>query len=247
MDALARWGPPLWYEWSLRGLIAGAAWQTKVLQCGSLPRYLLICIATAFGLAASSYALFGPEIVVPEQWWRDVKFYEAVIAGVTLAAAVAAARSNSRFGAIAAMGVVGYGVALLYVLFGAPDLAMTQFVVETLTVILFVLAFYFLPPFTQISSRRVILRDAIVSLIAGAGMTALVLGALQTQCHSAISAYYVEHSLPLAHGRNVVNVILVDFRGIDTLGEITVLGVAGVGVFALLKLRPSASNRESPP
>ena len=109
--------------------------------------------------------------------------------------------------------------------------------IETLTVILFVLVFYHLPRFASLSSRAARIRDLVVAVMAGATMTALVLVASSVQLHPPISDYFAENSQPLAHGRNIVNVILVDFRGIDTLGEITVLAVAGVGVYALLKLR----------
>jgi multicomponent Na+:H+ antiporter subunit A len=115
---------------------------------------------------------------------------------------------------------------------------MTQFLVETLTVILFVLVFYHLPRFSSLSSELARTRDVIVALIAGGLMTGLVLVTSNVQFHPTISDYFAEHSLAQAHGRNIVNVILVDFRGLDTLGEITVLSVAGIGVYALLKLRP---------
>jgi multicomponent Na+:H+ antiporter subunit A len=126
-------------------------------------------------------------------------------------------------------------VALIFLLFGAHDLAMTQFLIESLTVILFVLAFYHLPQFAQLSSVRSRLRDIVIALSVGALMTTLVLSAVAVTLYPSIAAYFMAQSLPLAHGRNIVNVILVDFRGVDTLGEITVLGVAAIGVFALLK------------
>jgi multicomponent Na+:H+ antiporter subunit A len=128
-------------------------------------------------------------------------------------------------------------VASIYLLFGAPDLAMTQFLIESLTVVLFVLAFYHLPQFAQLTPRRERLRDVLIALITGGLMTTFVFVASGIQIHPSISQFFVETSLPLAHGRNIVNVILVDFRGLDTLGEITVLAIAGIGVFALLKLR----------
>jgi multicomponent Na+:H+ antiporter subunit A len=122
-------------------------------------------------------------------------------------------------------------------LFGAPDLAMTQFSIETLTVILFVLVLYRLPRFSNLTSRRERTRDALVALTAGAFMTLLVLVATATPLRSILTPYFAENSVELAKGRNIVNVILVDYRGIDTLGEITVLAVAAIGVHALLKLR----------
>jgi multicomponent Na+:H+ antiporter subunit A len=140
-------------------------------------------------------------------------------------------------GAVVALGVVGYSVAMVFILFGAPDLAMTQIMIETLTVILFVLVFYHLPRFVDLSSMSSRIRDALISLLLGALMTILVLVAVTAQFHPTISSYFAENSLPEAHGRNIVNVILVDFRALDTLGEITVLALAGVGVYSLLKLR----------
>ena len=109
--------------------------------------------------------------------------------------------------------------------------------VETLIVILLVLVFYHLPPFAQLSSRRARRRDLAIALAAGSLMTLFLLAAIGAQHAPPISDYFAENSWPLAHGRNIVNTILVDFRGLDTLGEITVLALAGVGVFALLKLR----------
>jgi multicomponent Na+:H+ antiporter subunit A len=123
-------------------------------------------------------------------------------------------------------------------LYGAPDLAMTQILVETLTVLLFVLAFYHLPNMHRTSSRAVRLRDAVIALLVGGLMTLLVLAATATPPTSRLAPYFVEHSKPDAHGSNIVNVILVDFRGLDTMGEITVLAVAAIGVYALLRLRP---------
>ena len=126
---------------------------------------------------------------------------------------------------------------MIYVLFGAPDLAMTQFAIETLTVILFVLVLYRLPRFARYSLQRSRLRDAVIAIFAGSMMTLLVLTVTSTPLVSRLSPYFAEKSYSLAKGRNIVNVILVDFRGIDTLGEITVLAVAAIGVFALMKLR----------
>jgi multicomponent Na+:H+ antiporter subunit A len=163
---------------------------------------------------------------------------ELVLAALIVSGAFVTARAPSRLSSVAALGLVGYGVALTYVLYGAPDLAMTQFMTETLTVILFVLVFYHLPRFTRLSSARARWRDALIATAAGTLMTVLVLAATVLPLDSGLRDFYARASRPLGHGRNVVNVILVDFRALDTLGEITVLGVAAIGVFALLKLRP---------
>jgi len=132
--------------------------------------------------------------------------------------------------------MMGFTIALIYLLYSAPDLAMVQFTIETLSVILFVLVIYRLPQFTRTRGGSPAVLDVVVSVAAGVLVTVLVLTLSAVPYDSLVTPFYAENSLKLAQGRNVVNVILVDFRGFDTLGEITVLALAGIGVFALLKL-----------
>jgi multicomponent Na+:H+ antiporter subunit A len=122
----------------------------------------------------------------------------------------------------------------MYALLGAPDLAMTQFAVETLTVVIFVLVFYRLRGFGDLSSRATKARDAIVAGAAGTLVTILVLFVGSSGTTSRLATYFGDAAQTLAHGRNVVNVILVDFRGFDTLGETTVLVTVAIGVRAIL-------------
>jgi len=152
-------------------------------------------------------------------------------------------RARSRLAAVVALGVVGYGVALIFMIYGAPDLAMTQFSIETLTVILMVLILYRLPPFARFSTRLQRRRDAVVAVSVGALITVLVLLASAVETQSLLTPFFAENSYTEAQGRNIVNVILVDFRGGDTMGEITVLAVAAFGVIALLKLKPLRQPR----
>ena len=175
----------------------------------------------------------------------DIRYYEAGVAVIILLGAVAVIRSTSSLGAVVAIGVVGYGVAVIFVLFRAPDLVMTQFTIETLTVILFALVFYHLPPLAHLSSPFARARDLVASIAAGGLITVLMLMVIGHRTHPSISSYFTENSLLLARGRNIVNVILVDFRGLDTLGEITVLAIAGVGVYSLLKLRTDEKKGDS--
>jgi multicomponent Na+:H+ antiporter subunit A len=239
----ARWGPAGWYELALEGLEGTAVGLTRVLQSGYLRYYVMITVAATAGLAGYALAGRGPLAVAVN--WSDLQIHEAGLAALILLAALAAVLLKSRLAAIAALGVVGYGVALTFVMFGAPDLAMTQFLVETLTVILFVLVFYHLPQQRTVSETVARWRDAALAVAVGAVMTVLVLVGTPEN-YPSISGYFVENSVPRGHGRNVVNVILVDFRGFDTLGEITVLGVAAVGVYALLKLRRRADGDPAP-
>lgn len=215
-----------------------AAWQTAIVQNGKLRIYILVIAGTTIGLTLYTMLQRGVSFPVVGFFRTDVRFYEISLAVLILLAGVAAVRSTSRLGAVAALGVVGFGVALVFIFFGAPDLALTQFSIETLTVILLVLVLYHLPRLKAITGKPARLRDLIVSLAFGALMTTLVLITASIEFNPQVSDFYAAHSLSEAHGRNIVNVILVDFRGLDTLGEITVLAVAAIGVFALLKLRP---------
>ena len=232
---LAALTPTRLYQSALRGLSAVAGAQTRILQSGYLSAYLLIVFVTLT-------VAVGATVVGDTGWWATwtlapVTLPEVVVCAIMIAAALAAIRSPSRLGAIAALGGVGYGISLLFVFFGAPDLALTQFAIETLTVILFVLVIYRLPRFALLSSPGVRRRDALVAIAVGTLMGALVLVASAAPLPSRLAAFFAAQSLPAAHGRNVDNVILVDFRALDTLGEITVLAVAAIGVWSLVRLR----------
>ena len=235
LEITSWWGPQNWYSLLLTGMNVVAQCQTQLLQSGYLRYYLMIIIVTTLALAGSK--LFSAVDATRFTASFDAWFHEWVIAGLIVMAAFTATVARSRLAAVAALGVVGYGVALVFVLFGAPDLAMTQFMIETLTVILFVLVFSHLPRFAILSARLDIARDAVLALALGGLITTIVLIGSGIQLYPKISDYFIEHGLALGHGRNIVNVILVDFRGFDTFGEITVLAVAGIGVYALLKLK----------
>jgi len=169
----------------------------------------------------------------------DAQLPEVVLALLILTAAVFAVRARSTLGAVVMLGVVGYGIALVFAIHGAPDLAMTQFVIEALIVVLFVLVVHRLPMLHVRPTSAVRLRNLSVAISGGLLMTLLVLTASNVPVPEPISTYFGERSVPDAHGRNVVNVILVDFRALDTLGEIVVLALAGIGVYALIRLRLS--------
>lgn len=247
---LHRIGPAMWYEKTLAGVMSIATWQTRLLQSGYLRMYLLITILTTSVLVGWAIVrmqglrlipTLPPVEELPALLYQNL--YALIVAGLILAGTYGAVHSRSRLTAIASLGVVGYGVALIYTFYGAPDLAITQFLIETLTVILFVFVFYHLPEFPKMSTSPVRLRDLLIASTAGAMMAVLVLAASGTQLYEPISDYFAKESYPAAHGRNIVNVILVDFRAFDTMGEITVLGISGMGVFALLKLRGGRERR----
>lgn len=228
-------GSSHWYKKIIEWLFVVAGFQTKIIQSGYQRIYLLIIFSVTTVLI--SYKLLQLGGVMQFVNFGDVKVYQVTLGVFILAATVVAILAPGRLTAVAALGVVGYSVSLIYILYGAPDLALTQILVETLTVILIVQVVYHLPRFKKLSNLKTRIRDAIISIAFGGVITALVLKASNIQLHPTIADYFVENSLKLAHGRNIVNVILVDFRGFDTMGEITVLSVVGIGVYALLKLQ----------
>jgi multicomponent Na+:H+ antiporter subunit A len=227
------WGPSRWYETAIGSATALARAQTRVLQSGYLRIYLSVVLTTA--VLAAGYPLLRHASWREGGWTNDFQIHELALAATILLAAVAVVRSTSRLAAVAALGAAGFGVSLLFLLFGAPDLAITQFAVETLSVILFVLVLYRLPRFARLSSARARFRDAAVALAGGGLMTGLLLAVTAGPPASRLAPYFAANSLSAANGRNIVNVILVDFRALDTLGEITVLAAAAIGVLTLLR------------
>jgi multicomponent Na+:H+ antiporter subunit A len=212
-----------------------ALWYTRTLQNGHLRFYVFVIVAFVTGLMAYKLVT-GMNIYVTKELFHELTFYEIAVLVIMLVAIGAAISTPSRLTAIASMGVIGYCLCLLFVFYSAPDLAMTQFAIDTLTVVLFVLVLFKLPPFRNYSSRLSKLKDGALAVCFGGLITVITLETLNESFKKEISQFYGENAYTLAKGKNVVNVILVDFRGSDTLVEITVLTIAAIGVFSLLKL-----------
>lgn len=167
-----------------------------------------------------------------------IGFYEIVIVLALVGGTITILAAKSRLTAIIALGAVGYSVALFFVIFRAPDLALTQLVIETISVALFLLAFYHLPKSSKKEERiRFKVGNGLIALGVGVTMTLVALSAHSQKILPSISEYYKETVYSEAGGGNIVNVILVDYRGFDTLFEITVLGIAGIGIITMIKLR----------
>ena len=221
------------FDWIVGTAAHGAAWITGRLHDGSLTRYAAIFIITVVALGTHAYltgSLSGPTRismavgVVPAAGW--VLLVVATIGIVVL--------HRNRLLALVLMGVIGLVVSIAFAYLSAPDLALTQISVEVVTIILMLLALNFLPNRTPIESsagRRI--RDGAISCVAGLGAAALIYALLLRDfAFESISAYHLTNSYKGGGGTNVVNVILVDFRGFDTFGEIIVLGIAALVIFA---------------
>jgi multicomponent Na+:H+ antiporter subunit A len=221
------------YTSSMQTLHRVSEWSLPMLQGASLRSYVLALIVTAAVLMAAVLLTQGlpywPTVI-------DVRPSEFAAAMLIVGGAITAVRARSTITAVLSLGVTGYGVALTFLLFGAPDLAMTQFSVETLTVIIYTLVFYHFRRFRSLSVRSVRIRDFLVAVLFGGSIAFVLLFVGASTTPFRLGGYFAEMSVPLAHGRNIVNVILVDFRAFDTLGEITVLATAALGVRAVLQL-----------
>lgn len=174
-----------------------------------------------------------------------IGFYEVTIILAMIIGTIVILVTSSRLTAIIALGAVGYSVAILFVMFRAPDLALTQLVIETVSVALFLLAFFHLPKVAKKMERPSFkLGNALIAIAVGAMMTIVALSAHSQKIIPSISEYYKETVYTLGGGGNIVNVILVDYRGFDTLFEITVLGIAAIGIITMIKLR--LKKKEAP-
>lgn len=231
-----RWGSSQWYEAALRGLQKTAGYVTDSLQNGNLRWYLAIVMVASIGLVGSTM-LTRAEMVFDWGDSAEIWRYEVGLLVIMAIATIMTATFRSRLAAVTALGVVGFSMAVLFILYQAPDLAMTQFAIETLSVILIALIMGRLPLYSE---KAPLIDRTMSKIIAGAGgllMTGLVMLTLSIPLESQLAPRFAELSYIEAHGRNVVNVILVDFRGFDTFGEITVLAIAGIGVYAFSRLR----------
>ncbi|MEM9016813.1 MAG: hydrogen gas-evolving membrane-bound hydrogenase subunit E [Verrucomicrobiota bacterium] len=225
----------------LEGLLAACNRITLILQSGNLRNYLLIVLGCAVGLITwgfvqADYSFYFGELDRPRVSVMIVTFLIAT-------ATILLLRSKRRMTSVFLLGGIGFGLAAFFGLNGAPDLAITQILVETLTLLLFALAIRSLPALPSSGERKAgrFLSVAMASAV-GITFTLLMLKALDVQIQEPVANTIAALSVPEGHGRNVVNVILVDFRALDTLGEICVLAIAAIGVAAMLNAERSSSG-----
>ena len=221
---------------ALIDLIYRFAFRLTTLIQGS-PMAPQLSVTLLAGVAVMAYALFftNPETSVLLDSLEIPGITEWLFFALAIFGALTTVHARSRLSAIIAIGVVGVTVTLFFVVFGAPDLALTQLLIEVLTVILLVLVFFRVRPDPQFGrDGRTIFRVFMAFAMGFFGFAVVMVNHL-SQVGESISPYFIENSLPIGKGTNVVNVILVDIRGYDTMGEITVLGVAALGGYALLR------------
>ena len=230
--------PDRGFDHLMNGLVKFASKFTRIIQGGRLDVYLTVTfILTA---TAMLYPMWQANEWPAMPGMPDLYFYEWAIMAIAVIGLFAMIIAHNRLTAIVSMGIQGFAVAVLYILLGAPDLSFTQFMVETLSVVILALVMTRLSlkeRDARTSGRMVF--DVIVAVSCGLAFGLTLLAVTQGTFDPALSVFFSENSRVIAHGRNVVNVIIVDFRGTDTLGEIGVVTITGLAILALIRFKSS--------
>ncbi len=231
------WGPDRGFDQMISGLVWLSRRVTAIVQPGRLDVYMT---ATFIAIAV---ALLAPMAIYDEwptmpTWPANAQFHEIVIMAIAFIGLLAVIAAKNRLTAIVSLGIQGFAVALIFMLFGAPDLSFTQFMVETLSVVILALVMTRLR-LTATDHRPTAQKivDFSVALACGVGFTLYLLAVTQQTFNPYLSDFFATYSKAVAHGANIVNVIIVDFRGVDTLGEIAVVMVTGLAILSLIRVR----------
>ena len=215
------------------GVAAGAHALSRTVQGGRLRTYVFVTFAALAAMMLATLVRVGAWPAVSLTDDLAVKHWSVLI--FILAGAAVTAVTNSRMTAVAALGTVGIGVALIFIMFGAPDVAITQLLVEVLQVVLVAVAMLKLPGIRPERVGTIRRWDLALAVSLGFMVTLVLLHVAAAPLDLRLTDWFEAASYPQAHGRNIVNVILVDFRALDTFGEIAVVAIAALGGYALLR------------
>ncbi|WP_349433451.1 putative monovalent cation/H+ antiporter subunit A [Pararhizobium sp. A13] len=231
------WGPDRGFDQAMRGLVRLSSAVTRRLQNGRLDTYMTATFALLAVVLIAPPFLYG-ELARAPVFPQDIPLHELAIMAIAVIGLVAVVLAQDRLTAIVSLGIQGFSVAVIFLLYGAPDLAFTQFMIETLAVVILALVMtrLRLSPSDHRPFRET-LPDAAIALACGLGATLLLLKVTEGPFNAALSDFFNQYSKTIAHGANVVNVIIVDFRGTDTLGEIAVVMIAALAILSLVRLR----------
>ncbi|MCK9510136.1 MAG: DUF4040 domain-containing protein [Pigmentiphaga sp.] len=233
------------YQGVVDRILGTARWWTRQLQNGDSRRYVLI---TSIALVATgAWSMARSRSVMELTLAGELLPLPAILLAFGLLGSVVAARTRSLVTGLIGVGVVGYGSALLFLLHGAPDLALTQFAVETLVLIVLMAVLGRLPGIAgHTRSRRERRVDAGIAAAFGLLVFAALVSMLALPFDGRVSDFFAQTSYLEAHGMNVVNVVIVDYRALDTLGEIAVVAFATLGVWCLLRRRRAGTGLKPP-
>ncbi len=234
-------GPDRGFDVFIEMLVKVSFHVTRLIQPGRLEFYVTATFAVIAAVLLVPLFLYG-ELPSMPSWPRDMPVHELTFIAIAVAGLVAVLTASSRLTAIIALGIQGFAVAVIFLLFGAPDLSFTQFMVETLSVVILTLVMTRLR--LSPSDHRGLgqkLLDSTIAIACGTGFALFLMRATQASFDNRLTDFYNTYSKVIAHGANVVNVIIVDFRGTDTLGEIAVVMITGLAILALIRIRPAAA------
>jgi multicomponent K+:H+ antiporter subunit A len=223
------------FEKRIQRLVRFAQRCTDIVENGSLQRSVAVIITATLAMAVVEFWPLGN--ILGEIPLTPIDGISVIMAAIMIVAAIVTVSSHhNRYAALLALSAVGLVVSLTFVRFSAPDLALTQISVEVVTIILLMLALYFLPQLTPYeSSWPRAIRDMLLAGGTGIAVGLFTLAILTRPYDTSLADFFIANSVSGGGGTNVVNVILVDFRGFDTFGEITVLAIAGLGVYLMLQ------------
>lgn len=227
-----------------RGIYLSSYISNKITQSymtGFIRSYLMYIFS--FFIIMTALTIFTHPVSIAFDHISEIRPYEVILMGLILVSTFCIVLAKSRLFSIIMLAAVGYSVALFFVLFGAPDLALTQLSIETISTALFLLCFFHLPKMNRHDEdRKFKIGNFLIAICVGISVITIGLIAYGNRHFDSISKYYIDNVYDLAAGKNMVNVILVDFRGFDTLFESAVLGIAGLGIYTLIKLRDNNKN-----
>ncbi|PBB06826.1 hydrogen gas-evolving membrane-bound hydrogenase subunit E [Salimicrobium humidisoli] len=225
------------YDYTVDKSVTFSTKLTRGYMNGSLALYMKLILG-AIIIVSFSFFFLTDGFAIDTSQLAPVTTIEIIVAITMAIAALGTIFTNNRIAAILILGVVGYGLAMLFIIYRAPDLALTQLIIETVTVALFLLVFYHLPSLnSRDESRPDQISNWIISIGFGLLVTTVAISSHSSKLFDSISSYFVENSYKLGGGDNIVNVILVDMRGLDTIFEIAVLGIAAMAIYSLIKIK----------
>ncbi len=235
-------GPDRGFDGFISGLVRLSHAVSRLLQPGRLEIYVTVTFLCLAAMLLIPLAAHSELPAMPA--WPNLQWHEATIFLIAVIGVVAVVFARDRLTAIVSLGIQGFAVAVIFLLFGAPDLSFTQFMVETLAVVILALVMTRLrlspsdrrPPLARIA-------HAVLAIGCGSGFALLLLKATEAPFDLTLTAFFNQYSKLIAHGDNVVNVIIVDFRGTDTLGEIAVVAMTGLAILALIRIRAGGERK----
>lgn len=233
--------PDRGFDHVIAGLVQLAVRVSRVIHNGRLEVYITTTFILLALVLLVTPVVYG-ELPSMPVWPADLGLAEGAFLVIAVIGVLAVLTAKDRLTAIVCLGIQGFALAVLFLLYGAPDLSFTQFMVETLSVVILALVMTRLR-LSPTDHRPLLARilDGAAAVACGLGFALLLVRATSAPFDATLTEFFAAYSKAIAHGANVVNVIIVDFRGVDTLGEISVVMITGLAILALIRIRVASA------